>query len=255
MLAPPGPRARRSCMAAILGTVGYDVGGLFVGQERRAPTAVGHEPEQDGGGAGRRVRHRVRHRGGAGCVGRARPDRLADGGRPRRPGRGLRGAARRPVRVARQAGPRREGHGVDPARATAGSWTASTACSSSCPPVWLLPSTRTSSSEGLPASPARRLARMRVTTVSIAGSTGSIGTQTLEVVGAEPDRFEVVALGARSSVEDLAAQAQRWSPKVVAIADAVAGRASWPRRCRPGTEVRRGARRAGVRSPPSPTCA
>jgi 1-deoxy-D-xylulose-5-phosphate reductoisomerase len=56
-------------------------------------------------------------------------------------------------------------------------------------------------------------------TVSIAGSTGSIGTQTLDVVAAEPDRFEVVALGAASSVELLAAQAQRWRPSVVAIAD------------------------------------
>jgi 1-deoxy-D-xylulose-5-phosphate reductoisomerase len=58
-----------------------------------------------------------------------------------------------------------------------------------------------------------------VTTVSIAGSTGSIGTQTLEVIAAEPGRFEVLALGAGSSVEALAAQAQQWSPKVVAIAD------------------------------------
>ncbi|MCU1496606.1 MAG: dxr [Acidimicrobiales bacterium] len=66
---------------------------------------------------------------------------------------------------------------------------------------------------------------MTTTTVAIAGSTGSIGTQTLDVIGAEPDRFEVVALGAHSSVDDLAAQAQRWSPKVVAIADAsLAGR-------------------------------
>jgi 1-deoxy-D-xylulose-5-phosphate reductoisomerase len=56
-------------------------------------------------------------------------------------------------------------------------------------------------------------------TVSIAGSTGSIGTQTLDVVAAEPDRFEIVALGAGSSVDLLAEQAQRWSPKVVAIAD------------------------------------
>jgi 1-deoxy-D-xylulose-5-phosphate reductoisomerase len=74
------------------------------------------------------------------------------------------------------------------------------------------------------------------TTVAIAGSTGSIGTQTLDVIGAEPDRFEVVALGAHSSVDELAAQAQRWSPKVVAIADAgQAGRleAAVP----PGTEV------------------
>jgi 1-deoxy-D-xylulose-5-phosphate reductoisomerase len=59
-----------------------------------------------------------------------------------------------------------------------------------------------------------------VTTVSIAGSTGSIGTQTLDVVAAEPDRFEVVALGAGTSVEVLAAQARRWRPKVVAIGDA-----------------------------------
>ena len=57
-------------------------------------------------------------------------------------------------------------------------------------------------------------------TVSIAGSTGSIGTQTLDVVAAEPDQFEVVAIGAGSSVDELAAQSQRWSPKVVAIADA-----------------------------------
>jgi len=56
-------------------------------------------------------------------------------------------------------------------------------------------------------------------TVSIAGSTGSIGTQTLEVIAAEPGRFEVVALGASRSVDDLAEQARRWSPKLVAIAD------------------------------------
>ncbi|MGQ0434700.1 MAG: 1-deoxy-D-xylulose-5-phosphate reductoisomerase [Microthrixaceae bacterium] len=57
-------------------------------------------------------------------------------------------------------------------------------------------------------------------TVSLAGSTGSIGTQTLEVIAAEPDRFEVVALGASTSIEELASQARRWSPKLVAIADA-----------------------------------
>jgi 1-deoxy-D-xylulose-5-phosphate reductoisomerase len=59
-----------------------------------------------------------------------------------------------------------------------------------------------------------------VTTVSIAGSTGSIGTQTLDVIAGEPERFEVVALGAGSSVDLLAEQARRFSPKVVAIADA-----------------------------------
>lgn len=59
-----------------------------------------------------------------------------------------------------------------------------------------------------------------MTTISIAGSTGSIGTQTLEVVAAEPDRFEVVALGAGSSVEALIEQANAVRPRVVAIADA-----------------------------------
>ena len=58
-----------------------------------------------------------------------------------------------------------------------------------------------------------------MTTISIAGSTGSIGTQTLEVVAAEPDRFEVVAIGAGSSVEALIEQAGAVRPKVVAIAD------------------------------------
>jgi 1-deoxy-D-xylulose-5-phosphate reductoisomerase len=55
--------------------------------------------------------------------------------------------------------------------------------------------------------------------VAIAGSTGSIGTQTLDVIAAEPDRFEVVGLGARSSLNALVAQAQRWRPKVLAVAD------------------------------------
>ena len=75
-----------------------------------------------------------------------------------------------------------------------------------------------------------------VTTVSIAGSTGSIGTQTLDVVAAEPERFEVVALGAGSSVEALAEQARRVNPKVVAIADATQA-AELEAAVPPGTEV------------------
>jgi len=58
-----------------------------------------------------------------------------------------------------------------------------------------------------------------VTTVAVLGSTGSIGTQTLDVVAAEGDRYEVVALGAWSSVELLARQAAAVRPKVVAIGD------------------------------------
>jgi 1-deoxy-D-xylulose-5-phosphate reductoisomerase len=57
------------------------------------------------------------------------------------------------------------------------------------------------------------------TTVAIAGSTGSIGTQTIEVVQAEPGRFEVVALAAAASVDRLVAQAHELRPKLVVVAD------------------------------------
>ncbi|MDQ2826810.1 MAG: 1-deoxy-D-xylulose-5-phosphate reductoisomerase [Actinomycetota bacterium] len=56
-------------------------------------------------------------------------------------------------------------------------------------------------------------------TISVVGSTGSIGTQTLEVVAAEPDRYRITALGANRSVDLLAAQAAAVRPEVVAIAD------------------------------------
>jgi 1-deoxy-D-xylulose-5-phosphate reductoisomerase len=57
-------------------------------------------------------------------------------------------------------------------------------------------------------------------TVSIAGSTGSIGTQALDVVRSSGGRFEITALGARSSVHLLAEQAHEVHPARVAIADA-----------------------------------
>ena len=57
-------------------------------------------------------------------------------------------------------------------------------------------------------------------TVSLVGSTGSVGTQAVDVVRAEPDRYRVVAIGAHSSVDLLAAQAEELRPEVVAIADA-----------------------------------
>ena len=57
------------------------------------------------------------------------------------------------------------------------------------------------------------------TTVSLIGSTGSIGTQAVEVIEACPDCFEVVAIGAQSSIKVLADQAHRFHPQVVAIGD------------------------------------
>jgi len=57
------------------------------------------------------------------------------------------------------------------------------------------------------------------TSVAVLGSTGSIGTQTLEIIAADPDRYDVAVIGARSSVELLAAQAQQFRPPVVALSD------------------------------------
>ena len=56
--------------------------------------------------------------------------------------------------------------------------------------------------------------------VAVLGSTGSIGTQALDIIQARPDRYRVAALGAARSVDLLAEQAQRFRPDVVAIADA-----------------------------------
>ena len=57
------------------------------------------------------------------------------------------------------------------------------------------------------------------TSVSVMGSSGSIGTQTLDIIADSPDRFDVVALGVGSNVDVLAEQAAKFSPKVVVIAD------------------------------------
>ncbi len=65
--------------------------------------------------------------------------------------------------------------------------------------------------------------------VSLAGSTGSIGTQAIDVVRRSGGDLEVVALGANRSVEALLAQAVELRPEVVAVGDeqaasALAGR-------------------------------
>jgi 1-deoxy-D-xylulose-5-phosphate reductoisomerase len=57
----------------------------------------------------------------------------------------------------------------------------------------------------------------------ILGSTGSIGTQTLDVVAANPDSFRVVGLAAGgSSPEQVAEQVRRFRPRRVAVADVIA---------------------------------
>ena len=55
--------------------------------------------------------------------------------------------------------------------------------------------------------------------IAILGSTGSIGTQTLDVVRANPDRFQVYAISANRSINLLIRQAHEFRPEVVCIAD------------------------------------
>ena len=62
--------------------------------------------------------------------------------------------------------------------------------------------------------------RRVMTSIAVLGSTGSIGTQTLDIARDRPDRYQVFALGAARSVDLLIAQAQEFRPTVVAIADA-----------------------------------
>jgi 1-deoxy-D-xylulose-5-phosphate reductoisomerase len=59
-----------------------------------------------------------------------------------------------------------------------------------------------------------------VKAISVLGSTGSIGTQTLEIVDDFPDRFRVVALSAGRNIDLLIEQILRHSPEVVALAEA-----------------------------------
>ena len=55
--------------------------------------------------------------------------------------------------------------------------------------------------------------------IAILGSTGSIGTQALDVVRSNPDRFEVYALTANNNLDVLIQQAVEFQPEVVAIAN------------------------------------
>ena len=58
-----------------------------------------------------------------------------------------------------------------------------------------------------------------VKAISILGSTGSIGTQTLEIVDEFPTQFRVVALSAGRNLNLLMKQIQKYKPKAVAISE------------------------------------
>lgn len=74
-----------------------------------------------------------------------------------------------------------------------------------------------------PAWPGRAVAPTKEKTwegpkpISLIGSTGSIGTQTLDIVAEHPDKFRVVALAAGSNVTLLAEQVKKFRPQMVSI--------------------------------------
>ncbi len=53
--------------------------------------------------------------------------------------------------------------------------------------------------------------------ITLLGSTGSIGTQTLDIVEHNPDKFRIVGLAAGSNIEMLAQQVRQFRPEIVAI--------------------------------------
>ena len=64
--------------------------------------------------------------------------------------------------------------------------------------------------------------------VAVLGSTGSIGRSALAVLERHRDRFRIVALAARRSVERLEEQAAAWDPDLVVVAEGAAGgREGW----------------------------
>jgi 1-deoxy-D-xylulose-5-phosphate reductoisomerase len=64
-----------------------------------------------------------------------------------------------------------------------------------------------------------------LTQVCILGSTGSIGTSTLDVLARHRDRYAVFALTAHSRVDELRAQCLQWNPRFAVLPDAAGARA------------------------------
>ena len=79
--------------------------------------------------------------------------------------------------------------------------------------------------------------------VCILGSTGSVGTSTLDVIARHPQRFEVFALTGANRVDDLFEQCLRWRPRYAALPDDTKARALRERLAAQGvrTEVLGGA--------------
>ena len=227
-----------------------------VGRRPDAAAAV-DQPEQDGRGIDRR---RVAHDRGDGRRRHRRVERHLDvAGAPVAAGdRDLdHGAAGRPRREHVQAQPRREGlrldhqgprRGARPVRRVPvhapGRVLPDASCSNPGP-----------SDRAVVANDRGRIAHVSPIRVAIAGSTGSIGTQTLDVIRAEGARR---VRGGRRSASDRRsrrsiAQALEFRPRLVAVADARPARRGRGRACRSAevvdelADARRAGRRGGQR--------
>ena len=91
--------------------------------------------------------------------------------------------------------------------------------------------------------PLPSVARNGTRRVSVLGSTGSVGANTVELLAADPHRYRVEALTAHSNAELLAEQARRLRPRFAAVADPAAyaalkaGLAGTPVRVAAGAEA------------------
>jgi 1-deoxy-D-xylulose-5-phosphate reductoisomerase len=72
---------------------------------------------------------------------------------------------------------------------------------------------------------------LKLARITILGSTGSIGLNTLDVIARHPERFVVYALSAHSRIEQLAAQALETKARVVIVPNDLAAdifKKAWP---------------------------
>ena len=89
--------------------------------------------------------------------------------------------------------------------------------------------------------------------IAVLGSTGSIGTQTLDVVRQHGDKLEIVGLAVNSSLDVLLAQAREFGVRHLAVGNAALANDRWP-----FPRARRTRRRASAWAPKpswlSPNC-
>ena len=209
LLVAPHTFAHRHGLAylfgAILLTVSNDTGALFIGRALgKRPINASLSPNKTIAGlVGGSGRHADRRRRAAAADEPVDPPRG-----PRGRGRAVRrGAAGRPLRVDGQALARREGPRAGPARPRRAARPHRRPALR--PAHDLLPAARPQA--GLAVSPARRR-------VALLGATGSIGTQTLDVLRLEPDRLELVAVSGARRVDELAKTANEFAVARVGVA-------------------------------------